>query len=313
MQCHAMSCPHRSTNDSCTACGTICCFADDTTFSSFAKNPDHLASNLAEKFKMISEFLISNGLKLNEDKTHLLLLTSSQKRRKNNPQISLVTNSAIVRSTPAEKLLGCTIHEDLKWSEYILIGENSLVKSLCSRLKALKLVCGVASFKARKMIGEGIFMSKLIYVIQVWGGCELYLINVLQTLQNKAARNITKLPWNTTTRHLLLQCGWLSVKQLVIFHSVVFIHKTLKSKSPKYIYDMYDMHYSAEHMTRLAKKDLIRLKDSTVPKSDQLTRSFKWRATKQYNDLLVEIRNICEVDRFRHSVKKWISDNVPVV
>ena len=101
-------------NDSCTACGTICCFADDTTFSSFAENPDHLASNLAEKFKIISEFLISNGLKLNEDKTHLLLLTSSQKRRKNNPQISLVTNSAIVRSTPAEKLLGCTILEDLK-------------------------------------------------------------------------------------------------------------------------------------------------------------------------------------------------------
>ena len=125
-------------------------------------------------------------------------------------------------------------------------------------------------------------MSKLIYVIQVRGGCEQCLINVLPTLQNKAARYITKLPWNTNLRHLLLQYGWLSVKQLVIFHSVVFIHKTLTSKSPKYIYDMYDMQYSAEHMSRLAKKDFLRLKDFTIPKIDLATRSFKWWATKQY-------------------------------
>ena len=90
------------------------------------------------------------------------------------------------------------------------------MKSLNSRLKALKIISTVGTFKTRKMVGEGIFMSKLIYVIQLWGGCEQYLISILQTLQNKAARSITKLPWNATTSHLLAQCGCLSVKQLVV-------------------------------------------------------------------------------------------------
>ena len=116
------------------------------------------------------------------------------------------------------------------------------MKSLNSRLKALKIISKVGTFKTRKMVGEGIFMSKLIYVIQLWGGCEQYLISILQTLQNKAARSITKLPWNATTSHLLAQCGWLSVKQLVVYHSVVLLHKVLKSGSPKYLWEMYVMY-----------------------------------------------------------------------
>ena len=163
------------------------------------------------------------------------------------------------------------------------------------------------------MVGEGIFMSKLIYVIQLWGGCEQYLISILQTLQNKAARSITKLPWNATTSHLLAQCGWLSVKQLMVYHSVVLLHKVLKSGSPKYLWEMYDLDYSVEHFTRLSKKGLIRLKNVRLPKTDLATKSFKWRATRHYNDLPVEIRDIIEVDRFKCSAKKWINDNVSVV
>ena len=135
----------------------------------------HLAAKMSEKFRQISEFLGSNGLKLNEEKTHILLLTSSQRRRIHSPGISLVTPSATVHSTAAENLLGCTIHQDLKWSEYILLGKTSLVKSLATRLNALDIICKVATFKTRKLVAEG----KLIYTIQVWGGCDQYLIKTV--------------------------------------------------------------------------------------------------------------------------------------
>ena len=112
-------------------------------------------------------------------KIKLLLLTSSQRRRITSPEITLVTPNSTVYSTAAENLLGCTIHQNLKWSEYILHGKGSLVKNLGTRLNALSIICKVASFKTRKLVAEGIFMSKLIYMIQVWGGCDQYLINVL--------------------------------------------------------------------------------------------------------------------------------------
>ena len=78
-----------------------------------------------------------------------------------------------------------------------MIGKKSVLTSLTSRLNALRKVCRVATFKQRKIIADGIVMSKLIYIIQLWGGCSKYLIYILQKLRNKAARFVTKLEWST--------------------------------------------------------------------------------------------------------------------
>ena len=64
-----------------------------------------------------------------------------------------------------------------------------------------------------------------------------YFLAMLQVLQNKAARCVTRLPWMTPTSVLLAQCGWLSLKQLVLYHSMVMLFKTKKDKAPVYIYD----------------------------------------------------------------------------
>ena len=85
--------------------------------------------------------------------------------------------------------------------------EENMVKSLTTRLSALKKIGKVASFKTRKMLADGIFISKLSYLISLWGGCEKYLIQALQVIQNKAARVVTKLDWYTPTHVLLSQCG----------------------------------------------------------------------------------------------------------
>ena len=58
-----------------------------------------------------------------------------------------------------------------------------------------------ASFKSRKMIGTGIFLSKLINLMPLWSGCEDYLVKLLQVVQNKAARSIAKLSFSTPSRH----------------------------------------------------------------------------------------------------------------
>ena len=56
----------------CTACGQICVFADETSYTCTETVPDALNLKMSENFKRIFEFLTSNGLKLNEEKTHLL-------------------------------------------------------------------------------------------------------------------------------------------------------------------------------------------------------------------------------------------------
>ena len=82
------------------------------------------------------------------------------------------------------------------------------------------------------MLANGIFLSKLSYLIALWGGCGIVLRKSLQMIQNKVARVVTKLDWSTSPQVLLHQVGWLSVNQLIFYHSVLLIYKVKQSQAP---------------------------------------------------------------------------------
>ena len=65
---------------SCLDCGGVACYADDTTFTCAHADPDQLSQKLAEKYSVLADFLVSNKLKLNDDKTHLMVMSTSQAR-----------------------------------------------------------------------------------------------------------------------------------------------------------------------------------------------------------------------------------------
>ena len=212
---------HLQYNLHCHDCGGICCFADDSTYSVSSNNQDELSTKLTDKYNLISEYMTSNKLKLNNDKTHLLVMMTSEKRRHRIIDVSIKTPTEIIKPTSCETLLGSVIHEGIKWGHYILHGnpkpngQKSLTLQLNTRLNGIRMICRVASFKTRSMVANAVFMSKLTYVIPVWSGCENYLVNAIQSIQNKAARVVTKCNQYTSIKSLLSQCGWLSVNQLL--------------------------------------------------------------------------------------------------
>ena len=101
----------------------------------------------------------------------------------------------------------------------------------------MKKIQKITSFKSRKMIANGIFISKLIYLMPLWSGCDEYLVKGLQVIQNKAARSVAKVSFFTPIKTLLKTCGWLSVRQLMAYHSLVLLYKTLSNKTPQYLYE----------------------------------------------------------------------------
>ena len=214
--------------------------------------------------------------------------------------------SETIKPSKSEKLLGCWVSEDLKWSEYLVDSEDNLLKSLNMRLGALKKVGKVASFKNIKMIANGLYMSKLSYLIALWGGCGAVLKRCLQVTQNKVARMVTKLEWSTPSKDVLKQVGWLSVNQLIFYHSVLLIFKVKQNKSPKYLHNMFSWNY--KYNTRQAEGGNIRLIGK--PKLEVTRNSFRWRAANQFNQLPEEIKTCKSLENFKLSVKKWINDNV---
>ena len=270
-----------------------------------------LSQQLSRKYTTMANFLTANKLKVNDEKTHLLVMTTRQKRRHVvTGNITITTPTAVVKPSSVERLLGAQIHEDMRWKEHIMDNEDSLLKSLSQRQGAIKKISKVASFKSRKMIANGVFMSKLIYLMPVWAGCEDYLVNALQIIQNKVARSVTKKDISTPTQVFMRECGWLTVKQLLVYHSLIQCHKTLLQQTPAYLYkrikDQLSMletrdtsmrHYI--YKTRQEASGALRQVPEDEARLDLAERSWCWRAAKTYHTLPVEIKNLVKQTKFK--------------
>ena len=150
-------------------------------------------------------------------------------------------------------------------------------------------------------------MSVLIYLIPLWGGCEEYLIQSLQVLQNRAARQVTRLNWFTPTRRLLQQCGWLSIKQLIFYHSALTIFKTRESRVPFYLTQKIVTEHP--YPTRFATGGGIRSEGIFGGLS---SRSFLIRGPRDFNNIPADIRNCKTLLTFKQKLKNWVKMNIPV-
>ena len=157
------------------------------------------------------------------------------------------------------------------------------------------------------MIADGIITSSLSYAIQIYGGCSEYLLNQLQIQQNIAARYVTKLPWLTSTEDLLTQCGWLSIRQLIKYHSILQFKKILVEKEPSYIYNKVEV---PTRFTRFSNGQKYR--DSRSFKKTTTLKSFIPRTLSDWNKLPEEIRINDDLPSFKKQLLVHIKDNIPV-
>ena len=67
-----------------------------------------------------------------------------------------------------------------------------------------------------------------------WGKCGASLIDKLQTLQNRAARAVSKVKFDETDhKQLLNSLGWLNIRQLTDFDTSSLMLKISREKMPK--------------------------------------------------------------------------------
>ena len=145
-------------------------------------------------------------------------------------------------------------------------------------------------------------MSYLSYRIPLYGGCPEYLISALQILQNRAARLATNSGWYTASAQMLLHLGWLSVRQMIVFHSLVLIFKTRMNQRPVYLHNQVSTRFRVN--TRLSANNGIR---GTRHNQSELGRkSFLPRTINQWNNLPAEVRSAPSLGKFKMKLKSWV-------
>ena len=223
--------------------------------------------------------------------------------------VTLQAGKHTILPSRQEKLLGCNVSENLKWRNHILDNEKSMTRQLSSRINGLAMITSHADFSTRLMVANGIVMSKICYLIQLWGGCEEYLQKSLQVQLNKAARLVTRLPYYTSSRKLMHMCGWMTVKQLVKYHTIIMVHKTIMTRKPLHMSSRLSTDHS--YRTRQDSSGCVRLDQTFRSRNDLPMRSFRYRGAHDYNSIPAELRSITSMKSFKIKLKKWIKMNVP--
>ena len=102
---HEASCPVSDIEGSdlftiqCLECGGLCCYADDSTYTAVGSDAKELSDKLTNKYSVLANFLTANKLKVNDDKTHLLVMSTRQKRlHRDTSTITINTPTAIHHS-----------------------------------------------------------------------------------------------------------------------------------------------------------------------------------------------------------------------
>ena len=143
-----------------------------------------------------------------------------------------------------------------------------------------------------------------VYLITLWGGAQHYLLNALQVQQLTAARTVCGAQsWRWNKGRLLRRVGWMSVRQLIEFHTVLQAHKTLKSGLPRPLHASLCTEYP--YRTRGATSGLIRLGNNVS------TESFRFRAMNSYNRVPAKVKE-GSIPTVKKNLKQWVLKNIPI-
>ena len=224
-------------------CGDMVGYVDDGAYIYAHEDPTVLSEVLSRKYSLIEDWINGNKLVINPDKTHLMVM-GPRKISEKRSRVIIQAGPHTISPTVSEKLLGANLHQSLKWNDHIMDNKNSIMNQLTSRINGLKKISRNSSFKTRLMVANGVFMSKVVYLMAVWGGAQQYLINALQVQQLTAARAVCGFTSRWWSKHKLLdRLGWLSIRQLIQYNTILQAHKTITTGKPTPLYNSISTHH----------------------------------------------------------------------
>ena len=151
-------------------------YVDDTTVSTTMDKDNQKENQTKIDNKMIKliNYMNSNYLTINPTKTQLLILSKDINTREKH---NITTETKTSKPTKNFKYLGINICENLKWNEHITTSKESLLKQLTRRITAINKLKKFLDKRTLTKIATGIFYSKLLYGMEVWGSTPKYLID----------------------------------------------------------------------------------------------------------------------------------------
>ena len=258
---------------------------------------DLAVSNIERCVHEIDHWMLVNRLKLNKDKTELLVISAKHLPRPILQEISVVNET--IRSSQKARNIGVIFDHHFRFNEHIA----SICKSSFYHLRNISNIRKYLSSTTTEILVHAFVSSKLDHCNSLLYGLPNCLIKKLQHVQNAAARLITLSRKHEHITPILLNLHWLPVNYRIIFKILLITYKALNDLAPTYVRDLLTP-YTPPRQLRSSSKDLL-----SIPHFNLKTygaRSFSVAAPTLWNTLPSDIKNSSSVSLFKHKLKTFL-------
>jgi hypothetical protein len=253
-----------------------------------------IESCLSEVQAWMSHFF----LKMNNDKTEVLVISSKQMASKVHvPSIS-VGNHDIIPSFSA-KCIGVTVDSHISMEAHI----SSVCRSAYFQLRNIGQLKRYLDHESLECVVHAFVTTKLDYCNSLFCGIPSKQIGRLQAIQNTAARILTSTRKYDSITPVLYSLHWLPVEQRIKFKTLIIIYKTLNGMAPSYLSDLI-VPYTPSRTLRSSHENMLYIPftNSNLVK----TRAFSVNGPTLWNKLPSHIRSALSLNCFKTKLKTYL-------
>ena len=248
-------------------------------------------------YKLLEAVYNINKLKINKDKTELLIICKP-KFRKDTKNIQMMASGHKVKQVNKAKILGYTLSNNLNHDKHI----STLTANINNRLYNIRKITHNTTVKARNILTKAIVIGKMNYCLPLLCNARKAQLTDLNTLIMKSCHTImgSKCPrWRNDK--LLDKCNMPSIYQSINNQALNYIHRLQSTKMPTALYNMYRIPTRTQRTNQT-------LRPIYEPKTKQLKASLFFKYTIIYNQLPHTLKVLPKM-KFKRHIKVHIRDN----
>ena len=271
-------------------------YADDIQLYCSLKLHDQVASVQAIESCLndIDAWMLANMLKLNRDKTELLVI--GPKRKVNPPIKGIYVAGDYIEASSSARNIGVIFDSHVNLEKHV----TNTCKMAFYHLRNIARIRNCLSEDDAEILVHAFISSRLDFCNALLYGLPKSVIDRLQYVQNCAARLVTRTRSSEHITPVLRRLHWLPVRQRITYKILLLTYKALNGMAPRYIADLLQP-YTPTRQLRSSSKNLL-----VTPKSNLKfygDRSFQVAAPRLWNSLTNDIRSIQNLDAFKNKIK----------
>ena len=252
-------------------------YADDTQLIVEASNKNDLKNKLVNSMTKAQNWYTNNLMMNHPGKTEIIMFNPKLKEN-DKLEISITENGKekIIKSKENIKILGLFIDTKLSWTKHI----KTLKKTALNTTRKVHRINYYLPTNLRLMLYNSLISPHFNYADIIWGGCNEKESQMLQKVQNFAAKSIDGKRKYDSASAALKKSKLLNLKTRRQIHETVFVHKAIIGKNAENICKIFNK-YKPTVSTRRAKSHKLNIPKHTFSK---FKRSPLHRSIKSWNN-----------------------------